>query len=312
MTMTTTTAPTRIPIATPATYPPVHWIASFGADRPSFSRDGTRVVYQNLGTGALYIVDSGGGVPWQLLAATRELQPSRPDWSWSPETIAFGGASGGRSTIWLIDSDGRNLRELAGMGHLSHSIYPSWYQDLEHIVVMDTANPSYSALWRLTVDGSEDPVQLTTMDDFCAGRPSAAPGGARARVAFAGTEGPFNQQNNQIWVTRRDSLKPCQLNPEQGRSPNWSPDGKWILFESNRLTGPTGNYQIFVAPAPVDDGPDPCANPLKVEPVALTDPSYMAQHAEWSRQQDRIVFETGNGKVGVFKVPEQFRMSRPS
>lgn len=288
-----------------ATYPPIDWIAWYGADRPSFSRDGTRVVYQNLGTGGMYMVDSRGGVPWLLLAATGDLQPSRPDWSWSPETIAFGGASRGRSTIWLIDSDGRNLRELPGMGGLSHSTYPSWYQDLEHMVVVDGGVPGHLALWRLTVSGREDPVQLTTTDDFCAGRPSAAPGDAQARVAFAGTKGAYNQRDNQVWITQPHSLHPHQLDPEQGRSPNWSPDGRWILFESNRKSK-NGNYQIFVAPAPRDDAPH-------AKPVALTDPSFFAQHAEWSRQQDRIVFEKGNGEaVGVIEVPPQFRPSNAS
>jgi Tol biopolymer transport system component len=284
-------------------YPSVNWIALFGADRPSFSADGTRVVYQNLGDGALYVVGSEGGVPWPLLPSTRQLRPSRPDWSWSPETIAFGGQEGKDSTIWLIESDGSNLRQLPGMGTLTGSTYPSWYESGKWIVVVDSGTFPHNALWRLTVDGSEDPVQLTTTDDFCAGRPSVAPGGELAPVAFAGTRGRFNQQNNQIWIASPPSQDPRQLLPGQGRSPNWSPDGQWILFESNRLTKPAGNnnYQLFVAPAP---GPDA----IEMEPVPLTDPSYMAQHGEWSRQQDRIVFEKGSGEaVGVFEVPPQFR-----
>lgn len=282
-----------------STYPPVQWIAGKGADRPSFSADGSRVVYQDLDSGGLYVVPSTGGAPSLLLASTPDLRPSRPDWSWSPGTIAFGGASGDRSAIWLIESDGSGLRECRGMGGLSRSTYPSWYQTLEWIVVVDAADPQHLALWRLTVDGSQPPVQLTPTDDFCAGRPSVAPGGMDAPVALAGTRGAFNQQNNQIWITRPDSAMPFQLDPAQGRSPNWSPDGSWILFESNRLTG--NNYQIFVAQAPGGDD-------VRMEPVPLTDPGFMAQHAEWSRQQDRIVFERGNGQaLGVIEVPPQFR-----
>jgi hypothetical protein len=84
------------------------------------------------------------------------------------------------------------------------------------------------------------------------------------------------------------------MDPRQGRSPNWSPDGRWILFESERLTG--NNYQIFVAPAPGADVPG-------MEPVPLTDPEIFAQHAEWSRQQDRIVIERGNGRgAAVYQI----------
>lgn len=283
-------------------YPKVDWILPHGGDRPSFSRDGAEVVYQIGRT--LYIIGSHGGDSRILLAGTDDFIPSRADWSWSPRTIAFGGLKKGDpsvSTIWLIESDGSSLRQLPNMGTLTHSTYPSWYEDLKSIVAVDSGNPKFHALWRLTVDGSADPVQLTSMENFCAGRPSAAPGDAKAPVAFAGTVGPYNENNNQVWIVRPPSLQSTQLDPSQGRSPNWSPDGKWILFESNRLTH--GNYQLFVAPAP---GPDTVAE----EPVPLTDPSIFAQHGEWSRQQDRIVFERGNGEaLGVIEVPQRFRFA---
>ncbi len=284
------------------TYPPVKWIAPDGGDRPSFSRDGSEVVYQ-IGNDLL-IIGSNGGTPRLLLAGTETLVPSRADWSWSPCTIAFGGQNpkDNVSTIWLIESDGTNLRQLPNHGTLTHSTYPSWYEDLQSIVVVDSGNRHFHALWRLTVDGSADPVQLTSMDNFCAGRPTAAPGGTNAPVAFAGTIGPHNEDFNQIWTVKPPSLGATQLNPQQGRSPNWSPDGQWILYESNRLTGPTGNYQLFIAEAP-------SAAIAAMEPVPVTDPSIFAQHAEWSRQQDRIVFELGRTgeALGVIEVPGQFR-----
>ena len=279
-------------------FPPVTWIAPNGG-RPSFSRDGSEVVYQN--GASLFIVGSKGGRPRVLLTGTNELMPPRADWSWSPFTVAFGGANTRAkvSTIWLIDCDGANLRELPNRGGLTHSTYPSWYQELQSIVAVDSGDPRFHALWRFSVDGNTDPVQLTTTDDLCAGRPSAAPGGSDAPVAFAGTRGPFDEIFNQIWIVRPPSLEAKQLDPRQGRSPNWSPDGKWILFESNCLTG--RNYQLFLAPAPGAGRP-------RMEPRAITEPSIFAQHGEWSRQQDRIVFERGNGQaLGVIEVPEELR-----
>jgi Tol biopolymer transport system component len=281
------------------TFPPVAWIVPNGGDRPSFSRDGAEVVYQN--GASLFIVASKGGNPRLLLTGTAELTPSRADWSWSPFTIAFGGANTRTnvSTIWLIDCDGANLRELPNRGGLTQSTYPSWDEDLQTIVAVDAGDPKFHALWRFRVDGGAAPLQLTTTDDFCAGRPSAAPGGGNAPVVFAGTRGPFNQTFNQIWIVEPPSREPRQLDPRQARSPNWSPDGKWILFESNRLTG--RNYQLFIAPAPGARVPP-------MEPRAITEPSMFAQHGEWSRQQNRIVFERGNGQaLGVIEVPEEFR-----
>jgi Tol biopolymer transport system component len=282
-----------------ATYPDVRWIEIDGADRPSFSRDGSRIVYQNLRGGGLYVVSSSGGAPSLLLEATADLQPTRPDWSWSPETIAFGGQAGRGSTIWLIESDGSGLRQVPGQDGLSGITYPSWYQDGRLLVAVNYGDTA--VLWRLDRDGGERPVRLTPGEGFCAGRPSVAPGNALAPVAMAGKQGACDQYNNQIWIANPPSEHPVQLDPAQGRSPNWSPDGRWILFESNRATGPGGNYQLFVAPAPG-------LAIVAMEPVALTDPSYMAQHAEWSRQQDRIVFERGNGQaLGIIDVPAPFR-----
>jgi Tol biopolymer transport system component len=281
------------------TYPDVRWMEIDGADRPSFSSDGTRIVYQNLRVGGLYIVGADGGDPWTLLEATDDLQPTRPDWSWSPETIAFGGQAGNGSTIWLIESDRTGLRQVPGQDGLANLTYPSWYQDPRWLVAVNYGDTAI--LWRLSRDGCEPPVQLTPGEGFCAGRPTAAPGDALAPVAMAGTQGPCNQASNQIWIVSPPSPDPAQLDAKQGRSPNWSPDGKWILFESNRDTGPGGNYQLFVAPVPGLEIVD-------MEPVALTDPSYFAQHAEWSRQQDRIVFERGNGAaLGIIDVPAPFR-----
>jgi Tol biopolymer transport system component len=283
-------------------YPTVHWITRAGGDRPSFSRDGSELLYQVGQT--LHIIAVRGGNPRVLLAGSDQFVPSRADWSWSPTTIAFGAFSADTAitTIWLIESDGSNLRRLPNIGTLTQSTYPSWYEDLKSIVVVDSGDPDYHALWRLTVDGSADPVRLTPKRNFCAGRPSAAPGSADAPVAFAGTVGPFNQASNQIWIARPPSLRPTQLNPQQGRSPNWSPDGKWILYESNRLTN--GNYQLFIAPA------SPRRVPRLDAPVPVTDPSIFVAHGEWSRQQDRIVFERGNGEaLGVIEVPRQFRMT---
>lgn len=279
------------------TYPDVRWIVGKGGDRPSFSRDGKFIVYQDLEIGGLYIVRSDGCDKRLLLAATPELQPTRPDWSWSPETIAFGGRRGNTSTIWLIESDGTGLRELPGQEGMTGLTYPSWYEDGQRIVAVNYGGTA--VLWRLAVDGGQPPARLTPTDGFCAGRPSAAPGGEDAQVAFAGTRGPCNERNNQVWIARPPAPMPVQMDSRQGRSPNWSPDGRWILFESNRVTG--GNYQIFVGLAPGADVPE-------MEPVALTDPAYPAQHAEWSRQQDRIVFERGNGEaLGVIEVPAPFR-----
>lgn len=275
----------------------ITWLTQSGS-WPSFSPDGTQIVYVN--GNSLYTVPTAGGPPALLYTPPQGQQATRPDWSWSP-TIAFSLGSGNQQTIFTINPDGSNLQPFPNQGNLASSFYPSWYQDLQSIVVLETTNPNFPTLFQIFAAGGSQPVLLTPSSGFSAGRPSVNPAGTA--IALAGTVGSFNQQNNQIWIVQPPSTQPVQLDPEQGRSPNWSPDGTWILFESNRGTGPNGNYQLWVAKAPTAFGP-------AVEPQAITPSNVFASHGEWSRQQNLICFDNaGNGEgIGIMQVPGQFQM----
>lgn len=270
-------------------YPPVTWITPEGG-WPSFSSDGQTIVYSL--NSSLLTIPTSGGTPTTIVKATRSFGATRPDWSWNPTTIAFTGqeTTDGKTVahVWLVNSDGSKLHRMAYQGQLTDTLYPSWYKDPRYIAAMDGGGNQHVVIYKFDRKGG-DPVALTSYDDITAGRPSVSPDGKS--VAFAGTKGPFDQQNNQIWTITPPSKQAVQLDPKQGRSPNWSPDGRWILFESNR----DGKYREYVMPAAGGDA------------VALTDGAMNATHGEWSRQQDKIVFE-GSGKgIGVFDVPAKYR-----
>lgn len=99
------------------------------------------------------------------------------------------------------------------------------------------------------------------------------------RVAYVVTEvlKAENRTNADIWVANADgSGEPRKLtnSPKHDRHPRWSPDGKWIAFESAR----DGDYQIFLLP--VDGG----------EPKKLTNLSTGASQAVWSPDGKSIGF----------------------
>jgi Tol biopolymer transport system component len=79
-------------------FPPIQWIQPAG-DWPSFSPDGSQVVFTL--AGALYTVDVSGTNLKRLYPAegTVGVVATRPDWSWNASAIAF---TYNNSEIWTV------------------------------------------------------------------------------------------------------------------------------------------------------------------------------------------------------------------
>jgi len=82
----------------------------------------------------------------------------------------------------------------------------------------------------------------------------------------------------------------------QGRAPYWSPDGKYIVFESSR----NGGYALFLARVGAS-----------TPPVQVTDSTYWAQHAKFFPGGAKLVFTalqqpnaagTGPRGIGVIDI----------
>lgn len=259
-----------------------------GADRPSFSPDGSQVAFhvQNASqtSYSIWIVGADGSDPHLVYppAGTQNPNASRPDWSWSP-TIAFG--NGGE--IWTINPDGTGAAPYVDSAVTPPAgvsmTYPSWHKDLAAITAVGYVGPdlAQAMLYTLTPDAI---TQLTTSPHPCAGRPSVNPRGDR--IAFAGNDRECSQSENQIWVVEPPGkprrLEPGSITQYQGRSPNWSPKGDLIVFESTRPSPDPSRATLYLWVI----GSDGCgARALGLQ----------GYHAEWNRQQTQIVYATGQG-----------------
>ena len=77
--------------------------------------------------------------------------------------------------------------------------------------------------------------------------PQVSPDGRTLAYVITDPLKAENRTNSDIWVmpTAGGAAHALTNSPKHDRHPRWSPDGKWIAFESNR----DGSYQIWLMPA---------------------------------------------------------------
>jgi Tol biopolymer transport system component len=238
---------------------------------------------------------------------------TRPDWSWTRRSweIAFST----NISILLLDVRTRKVQLLPALtGDIPNHKrfeYPSWYNNGYALVATNywgsPGDPdSRQHLLRYDLNSKQIrtltsgifPLPANSPNNIWPGMSSVSQQGSpkfggRPLIAFAG-ERPnasgYNQDNNQIWILDPPTRGPTQpgnvhvidpqlpLNQQQGRAPWWSPNGRFLAFESNRITQ-NGNYQIFIQ------------SPFRPELIVPATPqSWAVQHAKWSPCGTKIVF----------------------
>ncbi len=204
------------------------------------------------GNPEIYVMDINGGNQQNLTNNPRD------DWnpSWSPDgkRIIFhsnreGHVIDGRPTyeIYVMDADGNNQQNLTNNPNDDSS--PSWSPDGKQIVfASDREEPlRYFDIYVMDADGS-NPQRITNnpRDDRY---PSWSPDGER--IAFsARREGHFENKfaiTYEIYVMNADGGNQQRLteNRKNDWYPSWSPDGKQIVFASDRK-GDLVNFEIYV------------------------------------------------------------------
>ncbi len=152
--------------------------------------------------------------------------------------IAFMSQRDGNPEIYVMDTDGGNLRRLTDNSDKDFS--PSWSPDGKRIAFMSDRDGHVHArhgwstyeIYVMNADGS-NPQNLTNnpSDDR---NPSWSPDGER--IVFSSARDEDNPQNSEIYVMDADgsNLQKLTDNPNDDRDPSWSPDGERIVFSSAR------------------------------------------------------------------------------
>jgi Tol biopolymer transport system component len=247
----------------------------------------------------LYILDLGGGQvqPVPFLKGTGvPAFSNRPDWCWATNEVAFNGSSNvNQVNVYTVGANGTDPTPVPVTGGTLGMSYPVWFPDGSSLAVMNDAKydvksppprPNTS-----TIDLSTDAVALALAGTtYWGGMPSVNPVSSNL-IAFAGqtvvSGKTYNQNFNYIYVmdtsTTPATVKTLETITSttydqnyQGRAPWWSPDGRWLVFESNRACPPPANngngmYAIFLFEYGVTGA---SAN-------QVTDPIYNMNHAKW-------------------------------
>lgn len=189
------------------------------------SPDGTQIAYVSTQGGGIWTADADGNSPVQLTIPASGASQIHPTWSWDGTRIAYvhlepgaASAAGFHPEIWVMNADGTNKRQLT------------------------VANPDNLDAGGNTINTAHD-----------ANAPDWSP--TDDRIAFwSGVEGCCGQ----IWVisadgTGRKQLSEAPLVAARGVSANnddpaWSPDGKKILFSTNR-SGTAPEHEMWVMDA---------------------------------------------------------------
>lgn len=136
--------------------------------------------------------------------------------------------------ICIMNADGTGFRRLTWQDNLQH-YYPSLSPDGQHVVYAGFREENVYEIYKLSLeDGTE--VRLTNRIGIL-NAPEFSPDGQT--IVFKRTN-PSNNEN-QIWTMDRNGETAGNIPGINGWDPTWSPDGKRILFASDR----DGTAQLY-------------------------------------------------------------------
>jgi Tol biopolymer transport system component len=263
---------------------------------PAFSPDGSTIVFSrttNQKQWELFKVAVTGGLATPLARTPLPVSATRPRWSAAADAIAFTATTAeGYDQIWTIKSNGSGARVVYGDAKGSHLFYPDWSPDGKSLILSSTQPQMIQRTSLVT-----GKVQALTNPDFVLpGMASQSPDGRE--IVFAGQRAvgdAYDQNNNMLWlIDAKGVLRPVERAPLQGRAPAWSPDGRWIAFESDRGS-PDGRYAVFLIRR---DGSGL---------VQVTDYLFNAGHPVFSPDMRRLAVCVGTGentRIALVELPE--------
>jgi len=202
---------------------------------PRFSPDGTRILYTSYKDGRpkLYLRDLRSGL-CRVLSQRKGLNIGA---AWTPDGrgVALTLSIKGNPDIFLIDLNGRILKRLTSNWGIDVS--PSFSPDGKKMAFVSNRSGSPQIYVKTLENGHS---RRLTFD----GNYNTSPSWSRLnRIVYTS----MNHGSFDIFTIDPGGGEPRQLTEDAGNNedPCWSPDGKYIVFSSNRL----GRYHLYIMTA---------------------------------------------------------------
>ena len=228
--------------------------SGFDDARPSFSPDGTTVLFTRYGANPdqAYFVNLDGS-NLRPLSCPALCDPEGDAWSPDGRSLAidrafgpvfknaFGTEEATNVSIWIVDADGTDLREVTKNPTNSNveDHRPVWSPDGKHLAFARTnyaVSPQITAIFTVAIDGSH--LHQVTPWERDANEPDWSPDGTLIAFSSPATALlPGREQN--IFTIHPDGTGLEQLTAHleaapdvsQGTfDPSWSPDGTKLIF----------------------------------------------------------------------------------
>ncbi|HET7441216.1 MAG TPA: Tol-Pal system beta propeller repeat protein TolB [Terriglobales bacterium] len=205
---------------------------------PRISPDNSRLAFSAMGKNGweimMYSFDLSRMVTFPRFGGTN-LSPA-----WSPDGLhlAFSSSRTGDSDIYLVDASGGDLKRLTH--EKGPDVSPTWNRKTGAQIAFVSGRTGLPQIYTAESDGTN--VQRMT-DQGYAVSPNWAPNGQFLVFSWMRKYGPGAPGSNDLYLMDIASKQWVQLTHDGSRNdfPWWSPDGRHIVFQSNR----TGSEQIW-------------------------------------------------------------------
>jgi uncharacterized protein YjdB len=210
---------------------------------PAWSPDGARLAFGRVswltGSCGIYVARADGSEMRQI-----SDRCGSPAWSPDGRTLAFSPAN--TDTIYVVNSDGSNVRPLFAFGSGRWASDPTWSPDGTKLAFVgywqDSPGNWTSCIFVINANGSGAVCLGDTQGS--GGTPAWSPDGSQ--LAFGGSD--LLGQLSGIWLINPDGSGATNLTQGNGNgavAPAWSPDGSRLVFQG-RVESYDWLAQLFV------------------------------------------------------------------